>query len=79
MAKEDLNKRYRFAGDGLGVPGLPHEVSMQEAIDLGAEELLEELIKTGTYVAVSVETTSRSTPAKEDKRSSLTGAGNKEK
>ena len=62
MAKDDLNKRYRFAGDGLGVPGLPHEVSMQEAIDLGAEELLEELIKTETYVAVSVETTSPPAP-----------------
>ena len=53
MAKDDLEKRYRFAGDGLGVPGLPHEISMQDAIDLGAKELLEELIRTGTYVAVA--------------------------
>ena len=53
MAKDDLSKRYRFAGDGLGVPGLPHEVSMQEAIELGVDELLKEAIKAGAYVESS--------------------------
>lgn len=54
MAKDDLNQRYRFAGDGLGVPGLPHEVSMQEAIELGVKELLEGAVKNGAYVAIRV-------------------------
>lgn len=40
---------YRFVGDGLGVPGLPHEISRSEAQDLGVEELLDQAIQAGVY------------------------------
>lgn len=53
MAKMDLNTRYWYAGDGLGVPGLPHEISMQEAIDQGIDALLKGAIEIGSYIVVT--------------------------
>lgn len=43
---------YKYVGDGMGVPGLPHEISDEEAQALGVVELLNEAVKNGSYVEV---------------------------
>lgn len=40
---------YLFKGPGAGVPGLPHQVTMQEAERRGLKKLLEACIKKGLY------------------------------
>lgn len=45
-------KVYKFVGDGAGVPGLPHVITMSEAQALGVADLLREAIKNGNYKAV---------------------------
>ena len=40
---------YKFIGNGMGVPGLPHEISDEEAKRLGVGELLAEAIQNGWY------------------------------
>lgn len=47
-----MNKKYRFVGEGMGVPGLPHEVTDEEAAALGMSEILDEAVKNGSYVEV---------------------------
>lgn len=47
--KLDTNRQYKFAGEGLGVPGLPHTLSMAEAAALGVLDVLLEAIDNGTY------------------------------
>ncbi len=51
---------YRYVGNGLGVPGLPHEISDEEARQRGLLELLQQAVQSGMYQAeggtVSVET-----------------------
>ena len=42
--------QYKFVGDGMGVPGLPHQVSETEAESMGVSALLEEAIVNGNYV-----------------------------
>ncbi len=49
QAKLDTNLKYKFSGDGLGVPGLPHVISMSEAHDAGVLDVLVEAIDNGTY------------------------------
>lgn len=44
-----MGKRYRFIGDGAGVPGLPHELTEEDAHKLGVETLLMEALKNGAY------------------------------
>lgn len=44
-----MSGQYRFVGEGAGVPGLPHELTDEEARRLGVEALLMEALKTGTY------------------------------
>lgn len=41
---------YIYAGDGLGVPGLPHQVTRSQASELGLLDLLETAIAAGTYL-----------------------------
>ena len=41
--------KYKFVGNGMGVPGLPHEISDDEARELGVEEILKESVKNGNY------------------------------
>ncbi len=41
--------KYKYTGEGQGVPGLPNEVSKQEAKDLGLADVLKECIKAGIY------------------------------
>jgi hypothetical protein len=43
---------YRFCGNGAGVPGLPFEVSDDEAAEQGVSELLKAAIANGNYVEV---------------------------
>lgn len=40
---------YVYVGDGLGIPGLPHYVTREEAKKLGRLEDLEIAIKRGDY------------------------------
>jgi hypothetical protein len=43
--------RYKFVGDGMGVPGLPHEISDEDAEALGMTQLLSDAIANGSYAA----------------------------
>lgn len=42
--------KYKFIGNGMGVPGLPHEISDEEAEQLGVAELLRNAVSNGNYV-----------------------------
>lgn len=41
--------KYRYVGDGLGIPGLPHEITDEEAVELGLSELLKAAVENGSY------------------------------
>ena len=41
---------YVYVGDGLGIPGLPHVVSIALAEALGMSDVLQGAIKNGTYI-----------------------------
>lgn len=41
---------YRYVGDGEGIPGLPHEISDDEAAELGVSEILKAALENGSYV-----------------------------
>ncbi len=41
--------RYRFCGNGQGIPGLPHEVTSAQAAELGLLEVLQAAIQNGNY------------------------------
>jgi hypothetical protein len=45
---------YHFCGDGLGIPGLPHEVTAVQARALGLLEVLEAALRNGNYRADQV-------------------------
>ena len=49
-----MSKKYKYAGNGMGVAGLPHEISDEEAMALGVEvdALLKAAIENGNYVSV---------------------------
>lgn len=42
---------YEYVGDGLGVPGLPHQLSTADAEALGVLDLLAAAVHNGSYVA----------------------------
>lgn len=42
--------KYKYIGDGAGVPGLPHEITDEDAKAQGIEELLRQAIENGSYV-----------------------------
>lgn len=42
-------KIYKYVGDGVGVPGLPHQISEDEAKQLGVSEILKDAITAGNY------------------------------
>ena len=44
--------KYEFTGDGLGIPGLPHLISKDQARALGLQSELEAAIKAGKYKQV---------------------------
>ncbi len=41
--------RYRFVGEGPGIPGLPHEITAEEAKALGVEDVLAAAVARGAY------------------------------
>lgn len=45
-------KNYKYVGNGMGVPGLPHEVSDDAAAELGVLHILNDAIENGSYVLV---------------------------
>jgi len=45
-------RRFKFVGDGLGVPGLPHEISDEDADRSGRGDLLRDAIANGNYIAI---------------------------
>ena len=47
-----MNK-FEYVGNGMGVPGLPHLVSDDEAAELGVLHILNEAVKNGSYVEVT--------------------------
>lgn len=56
MPKATLSPRnavYRYAGSDAGVPGLPHEITAEQAKELGVEELLKAAIGNGSYIVVA--------------------------
>lgn len=42
-------KKYIYVGNGMGVPGLPHEISDDEAAKLGVLGILKDAIENGNY------------------------------
>lgn len=42
---------YEYVGDGLGIPGLPHQLSTATAEALGLLDLLAAAVHNGSYVA----------------------------
>lgn len=40
---------YEYCGHGLGLPGLPAELTLQEARELKVSDILEAAIKAGVY------------------------------
>ena len=44
---------FIYKGDGLGIPGLPHEVSRERAQELGLLFQLEAAIQNGAYKPAS--------------------------
>lgn len=44
---------YRYIGDGSGVPGLPHEITDEEATAQGLTELLQAAVQNGNYREVA--------------------------
>ncbi len=44
--------KYIFVGEGIGVPGLPHEITDDEAKDLGVSEILKAAVENGNYKAI---------------------------
>jgi hypothetical protein len=42
--------RYKFVGEGLGVPGLPAEIDYDEAQRSGVFPLLQAAIENGNYI-----------------------------
>lgn len=45
-------KTFRYVGGGLGVPGLPHEITDEDAAALGVNEILKAAVVNGNYVEV---------------------------
>lgn len=68
MAKSKPNvyhpdARFRFCGNGAGIPGLPHDVSAGEAQALGLLDELTAALANGNYRAVSMSETASGAPA----------------
>lgn len=45
-------RTFKFAGAGDGVPGLPHEVTDEQAAELGLTTLLRQAVEAGTFAEV---------------------------
>lgn len=55
MAKNTTEKRtpfprtFRYCGAGAGIPGLPHELTEDEARALGVRDVLDAALANGSY------------------------------
>ena len=49
MAKKTNQEKYIFCGQGLGIPGLPHEITYDEAKTAGVLDILEAAILRKVY------------------------------
>ena len=49
--------KYKFIGEGAGVPGLPHEITQAEVEQLTTDELndLNDAVAMGLYIKVDIE------------------------
>ncbi len=45
-------KKFVYVGDGAGVPGLPHEITDEQAKEQGVIDLLNDAVKNGAYAEV---------------------------
>jgi len=45
-------KKYKYIGEGKGVPGLPHELTELEVAKLGEERLLADALANGQYEVI---------------------------
>lgn len=43
--------KYKYIGDGAGIPGLPHEITDEEAAARGLTVLLKDAVEAGKYVS----------------------------
>lgn len=59
-----MPERYIYVGEGAGVPGLPHEVTDDQAEALGAIDILTQAIANGSYKLVGPE--KKAKPAKQE-------------
>lgn len=48
-------KNYKYVGNGMGVPGLPHFVTDEEAELIGMKEVLKQALANGSYVEVTAD------------------------
>lgn len=46
---KEIEGIYVYTGSGMGIPGLPHEISKNEAQRLGVFALLTDAIQNGSY------------------------------
>ncbi len=44
--------KYKFIGEGMGIPGLPHEITDEQAKKDGVGALLEQAVMLGLYEEV---------------------------
>jgi hypothetical protein len=44
--------KYKFIGAGMGVPGLPHEITDEQAKADGVDKLLDQAVTLGLYEEV---------------------------
>lgn len=59
---------FVYVGDGEGVPGLPHQVTVSEAEAGGVLKLLEAAIQNGNYAPVGLDTAAPTRPTKPMKK-----------
>ena len=46
--------KYKYTGGGAGIPGLPHEITDEQAKKLGVKDTLAVAVAAGSYKKVTV-------------------------
>lgn len=54
IRRENADQVLVFCGEGLGIAGLPHRVTLKQAEELGLLNILETAIERGSYRPESV-------------------------